>query len=132
MSGSVGQAANCFVCGRENKIGLRLSFRILDDRCVSRFVPGKDHVGYPGVVHGGILYSALDDVMANWHFLQGRRVYTAKCEIRYRSPARVGEALLLEGKPESERRGMSVMTATARRERDGVLVATTKGVFMRP
>ena len=36
------------------------------------------------MLHGGILYSLLDDVMANWSFLRGQRAHTARCEIRYR------------------------------------------------
>ena len=61
-----GRRANeCFVCGPDNPIGLHLVFRLEDGACVSEFTPGRDHVGYPGVVHGGMIYSALDDVMAN-------------------------------------------------------------------
>jgi hypothetical protein len=32
------------------------------------------------MTHGGLIYSALDDVMANWLFLQGARGHTAKCD----------------------------------------------------
>lgn len=83
-------ANRCFVCGPSNPIGLKIRFHLDDDVCRGEFTPGEDHVGYDDVTHGGILYSALDDVMANWIFLRGARGYTARCEVRYRAPLPVG------------------------------------------
>ena len=110
-------ANECFVCGPDNPIGLHLIFRLEDGACVSEFTPGPNHVGYPGVVHGGIIYSALDDVMANWLYLRGARAYTARCEIRYREPAAPGDKLLLAGRPTARRRRLVEMEATATRVR---------------
>ena len=59
-------ANNCFVCGPKNPIGLHLSFTIDDDDiCRSQFTPAENHCGYDSLTHGGIIFSALDDVMAN-------------------------------------------------------------------
>ncbi len=123
-------ANECFVCGPDNPIGLHLVFRLEDGACVSEFTPGPNHVGYPGVVHGGMLYSALDDVMANWLYLRGARAYTARCEIRYREPAAPGERLLLSGRPTGRRRKVVEMEAKATRESDGKVVATATGTFV--
>lgn len=87
----------CFVCGPENPDGLQVDFRMEDDLCKAEFTPPPEYCGYDDVTHGGILFSLLDDVMANWLYLQGERAYTGKCEIRFREPARIGEKLLLEG-----------------------------------
>ena len=87
----------CFVCGPENPDGLQIKFRMDDDLCKAEFTPTKEYCGYDGVTHGGILFSLLDDVMANWLYLQGERAYTAKCELRFREPAPIGKTLLLEG-----------------------------------
>ena len=81
---------NCFVCGPHNAIGLRVKFQLDGDVCRGEFTPGRDHCGYDGITHGGILFSLLDDVMANWLYLKGLRCFTAKCEIRYRNPLPVG------------------------------------------
>ena len=123
-------ANRCFVCGPENPIGLHLHFTLEDDECRAEFTPDENHVGYPGVVHGGMLYSALDDVMANWLYLQGARAYTARCEIRYKAPAAPGETLRLVGKPVSRKRNLIQMEGTAIRASDGKVVATTTGTFM--
>ena len=90
-------ANNCFVCGPENPIGLKLIFSIGDDDiCRSTFTPAENHCGYDGVTHGGIIFSALDDVMANWLFLKGFKAFTAKCEVRYRDALPIGTPVRLE------------------------------------
>ena len=125
------RAANkCFVCGPDNPIGLHLTFRLEDGACVSEFTPGENHQGYPDVIHGGMIYSALDDVMANWLYLRGARAYTARCEIRYRRPAREGEKLLLEGRQTARKRRLVEMEGTARRASDGKVVATATATFV--
>lgn len=123
-------ARNCFVCGPENPVGLRLTFRLEDETCVSEFTPDENHVGYPGVVHGGMIYSAMDDVMANWLYLRGARAYTARCEIRYHEPAAVGQALRLVGRQTGGNRKVAKMEATAVRTTDGRTVATAAAVFV--
>ena len=123
-------ANRCFVCGPANPIGLRLEFRLDGDRCVSEFTPGEDHVGYPDVVHGGILFSALDDVMANWLYLKGARAYTARCDIRFRAAVNVGSRLRLEGRELRRKGRMVVMEGVAVRVDDGAVVARSEGTFM--
>ena len=127
---SARRANTCFVCGPDNPIGLHLLFRLEQGACVSEFTPGGNHVGYPGVVHGGLIFSALDDVMANWLYLRGARAYTARCEIRYREPAVPGQALLLSGRPTTRRRRLVEMEGTAVRVSDGRTVATAAATFV--
>ena len=91
-------ANHCFVCGPGNPIGLGVRFEIEDGVCVGHFTPGPNHVGWDDTTHGGILFSALDDVMANWLFLQGAVGVTARCDLRYRAQVKVGTPLRLEGR----------------------------------
>ncbi|MEE8291291.1 MAG: PaaI family thioesterase [Candidatus Tectomicrobia bacterium] len=95
----------CFVCGTRNPMGLQLTFRLDTDTGVvrSEFVPQRNHQGYDGVVHGGILASLMDDAMANCLWLRGIAAVTAKMELRYRSPVAVGERLLIYGRLLQER-----------------------------
>lgn len=123
-------ANNCFVCGPANPVGLQVEYWMDGDVCRASFTPGPDYVGFEEQVHGGIVYSALDDVMANWLFLQGARGHTAKCEIRYRKPVAIGTRLNLEGRLVKRKGALVVMTATATRHSDGVTVADAQGSFM--
>lgn len=123
-------ANQCFVCGPDNPIGLRLPFRMEGDVCRSEFTPCAAHVGYDDLVHGGIIYCVLDDVMANWLFLQGIRGHTARCEVRYREPMRLGGQLLLEGRLLRRKGRLAMLHGTARRASDDALVAEAEGTFM--
>ena len=123
-------ANHCFVCGPNNPIGLRLDFRIEDEVCLSEFTPGKDHCGYDNVTHGGIVFSALDDVMANWIFLKGLKAFTAKCDIRYKDALPLGTRVLLEGRCIKQRGRLTVMQGTMTRADNGKIVAQTEASFM--
>jgi acyl-coenzyme A thioesterase PaaI-like protein len=123
-------ANHCFVCGPDNPFGLRLAFRMDGDVCRSEFLPGPFHGGYQELTHGGIIYSVLDDVMANWLFLQGARGHTAKCEIRYREPLQLGEQLLLEGRLVKRKGRVVMMRGIARRANDLALIAEAEGSFV--
>lgn len=124
------EANECFVCGPDNPLGLRLTFRLEGEHCRAEFVPGPFHGGYNDLTHGGILYSVLDDVMANWLFLRGTRARTARCEIRYREPLALGERVLLEGMLVKRKGRFAMLKATATRVSDMTVVAEAEGSFV--
>ena len=123
-------ANNCFVCGPDNPSGLQLTFRLDADVCRSEYIPAADHIGFDNVVHGGLIYSALDDVMANWLFLQGERAVTGKCEIRYRNPAEPGKQLLLESRLVSRKSRTAILAARAIKADDQQVVAEATATFI--
>ena len=127
-------ANHCFVCGPSNPGGLQVRFRLERSDgelvCRAEFTPGPAHVGYSDMLHGGILYSLLDDVMANWGFLQGLRAHTARCEVRYRDAVPMGVRLKLEGRLIRRRGRMMEMEGRAFRDDNGTLAATATARFM--
>jgi acyl-coenzyme A thioesterase PaaI-like protein len=123
-------APMCFACGEDNPIGLQIRFTIENDECTGRFTPNGNHVGFSDTVHGGIVFSALDDVMANLLYLKNIKAYTAKCEIRYRKALRVGQEIILSSRIESEKRRLVVLKGEARLSETGELVADTTASFM--
>ena len=56
----------CFVCGQENTDGLQLKFSYSSDggKVETRFVPDAKYQGWKEVLHGGIIMTLLDEVMA--------------------------------------------------------------------
>ncbi|MDO4481798.1 MAG: PaaI family thioesterase [Bacillota bacterium] len=53
---------DCFVCGSENESGLQVSFYEIDNRkIVCVFNAKTAHEGHPGILHGGIICSILDE-----------------------------------------------------------------------
>ena len=130
MSQEIEDAPMCFACGPDNPIGLKIRFDVEGDTCSAEFTPNENHVGFSDTVHGGIIYTALDDVTANILYQQGRKAHTARCEIRYRQPARVGEKLKIRGWIESERRRLVLLKGEIRRASDDVVVADCESRFM--
>ena len=121
---------HCFVCGPDNPQGLQVKFCLEGDVCRAEFTPAAEHCGYSGVTHGGILFSLLDDVMANWLYLQGERAYTAKCELRFREPAPIGEKLLFEGELVKRKGRSAILSGRAMLADSGKLVAEATATFM--
>jgi len=118
----VRDARNCFVCGPDNPIGLKLRFRPAGEGIRAEFTPTDLHVGYAGLVHGGILAALIDDALANIWFLRGQEAVTAKIEVRFRREAHPGERLVVTAQETGRKAGM--MTARAEVARgDGDLVA---------
>lgn len=130
VNGPVEEAPMCFACGADNPIGLRISFAMKDGRCTGQFTANENHVGYKNTVHGGIIYSALDDVMANVLYLQDIKAHTARCEIRYRMPLEVGQTITLSGWIDKERRKLVVLKGEARTAEGDVLIADCEASFM--
>ena len=123
-------AQNCFVCGPKNPIGLKIPFELDGLRCVGQFTAAPEHVGFDGVTHGGIVFSVLDDLMANWIFLQGGKGFTAKCDIRYREPLPVGVTVNLSCEVEQIKRRLVQLSSKATRIDTGNVVAEANASFM--
>jgi acyl-coenzyme A thioesterase PaaI-like protein len=87
-------------------------------------------MGYDQVTHGGIVFSLLDDVMANWVWLQGERCFTARADIRYRSELPVGTPIRLEGRCVKRKGRLAQMTGLLIRQADDFVVAEASGAFM--
>ena len=130
MSAEIEAATMCFACGPDNPIGLHIKFECDGDTCRAQFTPTQNHVGWEDTVHGGIIYSALDDVTANVMYKQGRKAHTARCEIRYRQPLLVGETINLHGWIDSERGRLVLLKGEARKASDNSLVADCVTRFM--
>ncbi len=84
----------CFACGDDNPIGLKLKFSYDGEQVEAKFVPGKYHQGWGDIIHGGILYTLLDEATAYAVLCHGiGSCVTAKSQIRFIQPARVGEPI---------------------------------------
>ena len=120
----------CFACGTDNPIGLQIEFTLANEQVTAQFTPNENHVGYEDTVHGGIIYSALDDVMANCLYLQHIKAHTARCEIRYRNALQVGQTINLTGWIENRKRRLVVLKSEARLADGNVLIADCEASFM--
>jgi uncharacterized protein (TIGR00369 family) len=122
-------ASSCFVCGASNPIGLRVRFSREGQRVIGEFTPSDLHVGFTGVVHGGILAAVLDDALAAVGYYDGEPTVTARLAVRYRRPVRPGQRLRVEAEETSRRGAMRQGRAVVRID-DGTVVAEADGTMM--
>ncbi len=123
---------HCFVCGPGNPIGLGVTFSLDGDVCRGEFCPQPQHMGYDQVTHGGIVFSLLDDVMANWIWLQGEQCFTGRADIRYRDQLPIGTRVRLEGRCLKRKGRLAQMEGKVIRIADDVVVAEATASFMIP
>lgn len=91
----------CFGCGQENPDGLHVS--VYPDpgdpnRILGRFHPRDYMIGFPGIIHGGALYTALD-CMATWSGMVLRKTRALwvlrSATMKYHRPAFQGNSIFL-------------------------------------
>lgn len=96
----------CFGCSPDNPTGLHLDVRPgMDGTATAVFRPRAEHEGGPGMLHGGLAATALDEVMG-WaaHETEDDAWVTATLELRYRQPVSVdGAELRLEAETVEKR-----------------------------
>ena len=93
---------HCFVCGLENPVGLKLRIYQTAPGVIETTYTAPDHFqGYPGVLHGGIVASILDEISGRAHMgdpSEPRFMFTGKIEVKYRKNVPIGKPLKIIGK----------------------------------
>lgn len=88
----------CFACGRENSHGLQISYKMQYPGKVSaEWCPGRGWEGFDGVVHGGIVTTALDEAMAKAIVSTETMALTCELKVRFRHSVHPGDELSIQG-----------------------------------
>lgn len=97
----------CFICGLENPVGLKLRIFEVDPGIIESYYTAPEHFqGYPGVLHGGIVATILDEICGRSHMGPAdnpRFMFTARLEVKYRKNVPTGKALKVIGKAGRDR-----------------------------
>lgn len=120
---------NCFACGTENPIGMRLRIEFGEGTARAAWIAGENFVGWSDKIHGGMIATLLDEVMAWAPSSFDSWAVTAEMSIRYRSPASPGEELVAEGRVVERRRRIYEVRGEVRGA-DGRLVAEGTGRYL--
>jgi acyl-coenzyme A thioesterase PaaI-like protein len=92
----------CFICGLENPVGLKLRIYQTEPGVIETTYTAPDHFqGYPGVLHGGIVASILDEISARAQMgdpTSPRFMFTGKLEVKYRKNVPTGKPLKIIGR----------------------------------
>ncbi len=124
-------ANSCYGCGKLNTAGLQLDVVVADGVARATYRSRPEHQGFPGLVHGGIVATLLDEVMGWVMYTAGVWAVTAKMDLRYRRPVPVGADLMLEARIERQKGRMLKAHAEARSAESGEVLVESDGLFMR-
>lgn len=119
----------CFGCGELNPKGLKLKFHLEGDTVYTVFTPNDCYEGYPGIMHGGITSTILDEVMSNAIVAIGLRAFTGKLEVRFRHNVPINQPIRAEGRI-TARRGRVIDTEGCIILENGEIAAESTARFM--
>lgn len=123
----------CFGCGRQNPQGLKLTF-YADDRDGSvwtEWTPAREQEGFPGIVHGGLVTTVLDEVMGWMISSQQIWAVTGALNVRFRKPVEIDVPVIARAWIAAESGRKIDLRAEMRRQEDQLLLADTTALFVR-
>lgn len=120
----------CFACGPENPHGLGMKIQYQKDHISCALTLASHFQGWPGIAHGGVVTTMLDEVMAYavLHFL-GNGV-TASMELRFRNPVPLEQELLLKGWVADHKGRLAVTKATLALAENEQVLAEAEAKFL--
>jgi uncharacterized protein (TIGR00369 family) len=78
---------NCFGCARANPIGLKLEFQESNGHYLTTTSLGRNYESYPGIIHGGIIATILDEILCQAVYRDGgASAFTVALRLRYGCP----------------------------------------------
>lgn len=88
----------CFVCGKENPIGLKVNIFLKNGNCNFTINFKKEYQSWTNIVHGGLLSSILDEAMWWACASKGYNTVTAELKVRFKKPLPVNKEVKAEGR----------------------------------
>jgi acyl-coenzyme A thioesterase PaaI-like protein len=122
----------CLICGRDNPIGLHMTWQGDGDPAWATVVLPSTYEGFSGVAHGGVVTALLDEAM--WYAIHrtvGLVTMTAAMDTRFRRPVPVMAPLYVSGRCLRTRHGLTEAMAEIRAgDASGPLLASAQGRFL--
>ena len=121
----------CFVCGESNPAGLKLTLQTDGKLVQTRFVPRTEHVGFKQTMHGGLVGTLLDEIMAWACAVHTRRfAYCAEMTVRFLLPVRPGIEIVIQGEVVENRRNKLFEAKSEIQDLKGNRLATATGKYL--
>ncbi len=98
---------DCLVCGTENALGIKARFfETTTKELVALFTLRKQHQSYPGIAHGGISATVLDEVIGRAIMIDHDHQtfgMTLDLQVRYRKPVPLDVELKVVGRIDTDK-----------------------------
>ena len=120
---------SCFVCGRQNPVGLKAFFYEDEDgRVISHYTIPEPYNGYPGVAHGGVITALLDEAMGRTALRDGIWLMTGRLTTKFHRQTPTETPLVITAWVTRKRRRTYEVHGEIRLE-DGTLTAESDGLY---
>ncbi len=124
----------CFVCGAQNTIGLKAKFYEGEEgESIALFTPRSELQSYPGIMHGGISATILDETIGRAIMsLYGQNSFgvTIELNIRYKKPVPTEVELKVVGRITKDK-GRIFEGSGEIYLPDGTVAVSAKGKYMK-
>ncbi len=122
----------CFVCGKDNPRGFQIKVRYSEPEMAAETelsIP-REYQGWADVIHGGILSTLLDELMAHaiWHFAGPG--LTLSMEVRFHAPLKPDEPIRVRGVMHTPNGSRRHAEGEIVRLSDGQRIASGKSRFL--
>jgi len=125
---------NCLVCGVQNPFGLKTKFYELENKeIVAYFTPHTYLQSYPGILHGGISATILDETIGRAimaHYGQESFGVTIELNLKYKKPVPLDVELKVVGRIVSDKGRIFEGTGELILP-DGEVAVTASGRYMK-
>jgi uncharacterized protein (TIGR00369 family) len=119
----------CFACGKANAQGLKLPVVEKADGVELDYVVPEEFAGWHGIVHGGIVATILDELLAYACNGANRTMLTAEMTVRYRRPVMIGQPVHGTARVTDDR-GRLMLAEARLHDQAGQLLAEATGKLM--
>ena len=120
----------CFACGPLNPIGLHMEVSFRDNKAFSRLALKREFQGWSEMVHGGVVATILDEIMAHAVVHYVGQAVTTGLQITYRAPLHVGEEFEVIGYVAEQKSRAAVAKAEIRTLQSKKLIARGESKFI--
>jgi uncharacterized protein (TIGR00369 family) len=121
---------HCFACGELNEIGLHLALKFGENTCHVELAVPEKFEGWEGLVHGGIVCTILDEVMA-WALIDHDSWgVTARMSVDFKRPVLVGQPIRAEGWIRESKRRLHRTAGQIVDAETGAVLATAEATYV--
>jgi uncharacterized protein (TIGR00369 family) len=121
----------CYGCGPANPASLGITHRTSPDGVEARIRFGVQHQGAPGLVHGGLLATLLDEAMGTVPVVSPGIRLTTEMTVRYLRPTPIDTDLVCRAHVvESSKRAFSVVGAISAADASDVVLVEGSAIYV--
>ncbi len=88
----------CFGCSTSNPCGLHLTFTSKETEVSTCWTPPREYEGFPGILHGGITASILDEVMAQVVRKLHITAVTVEMNVKFHKKTVIGKPIIAKAR----------------------------------